>query len=81
MHGIHTGSLVASMSGPIPFAQPGGPSIEGLHDIVHFCVDCIFNFSDATVLHGVDWWWGLFARDCRKVRHYWQLWEQNSSWN
>ena len=81
LNGVCPGSLLASVSGLICFAQLEVPSLEGLHDIVHVHVNCISGFSDRNFLCGLQWCRGLFARDCRKVHHYWHLWELNSSWD
>jgi len=81
LDGVLAGSLVASVSGLSRFAQQEGPSLEGLHHIVHFRVDCIFSLSDGNFLRALCWCRGLFVRDCWKVRHYWHLLERNSSWD
>jgi len=81
LDGVCHGSLVASVSGLIRFAQLEGPSLGSLHHIVHLRVDHIFGLSDGNFLRGLRWCRGLFVRDCRKVHHYWHLRERNSSWD
>jgi len=46
LDGVCPGSLVASVSGLICFAELEGPSLESLRHIVHLRVDRIFGLSD-----------------------------------
>lgn len=61
---ISPGSLVASVSVIICFAQLQGPSFNSDHHIDHFHVDCIFGFDAGLFLHGLYWCRGLLLRDC-----------------
>jgi hypothetical protein len=78
---VRPGSLVASVSWLIQFAQPEGPRLTSPHRIVRLRVDRIFGLSDRNFLRGLHWCQGLFGRDCRQVHHYWHLRERNFSWD
>jgi len=58
-----------------------GPNLEGLHQIAHSLVDCIFVFNDRNFLHGFYWCKDIIARDSHTVHHYRHMWEWNSSWD
>jgi hypothetical protein len=75
------GSLIASVFGLSCFAQLEGPSLEGVHHIVHLGVDRIFGFSNGNFPCGLHWCLGFVVRDCQKDHNCWHLHEQNSSWD
>jgi len=79
--GVHPGSLVASVSGLVGCAQLEGPRLEGLHQIVHLCVNRIFGFGDGNFFRVLLWYQGHFLTDCLKVPHHWHLRDRNPIWD
>lgn len=76
--GICPGSLATSTSGLICLAHWNGPSLQGYHHIVHVLVVLNFSLSNRNFLYGFLWYLNLFTRDCKKIHHYWHLWDQTS---
>lgn len=66
LDGICAGSLVASVSGFICFAQLEGQSLGSLHNIIHLRVNRIFGLSDGNFLCGLRWSGGFFVTDYRR---------------
>jgi len=64
LDGLCPGSLLASVSGLICFAQLDGTSLNRLHHIALLCVDHIFGSSDGDVNRG---FW------CCRWSLYWEM--------